>query len=361
MAASCLRTVCRRTSTSWPSAFRRHFSEWAQVAGRGAAPPRSSHTVTAVGGRVAVFGGEHKPRHPFDVRVHLVDAEGSWESSTEAAPMPCPLLGHGAAAVGRRLYFFGGRFGETPDSAADTESNVLLSFDTGSGEWKLPEPETGDIPNPRSFIGMTAIGERLFVFGGCGTQGRLNDLWSYDTVSGSWKCLSAGGDSCPKPRGGSALLGFPAANGEPERLVLLYGFSGQQLSDVHVFDLEKGHWSDVSAEQSGQLPGSRSVFASAPLSSEHGHRLFLFGGELEESALGHEGAGKFAGDSFVLDVGSMAWKQLPVTSKDGPKARGWAGCAVVDGWGATEAAVLFGGLDADNVRLGDTWKLPLSG
>lgn len=36
---------------------------------------------------------------------------------------------------------------------------------------------------------MVSIGTNLYVFGGCGEQGRLNDLYKFDTLTLSWTDL----------------------------------------------------------------------------------------------------------------------------------------------------------------------------
>ena len=38
----------------------------------------------------------------------------------------------------------------------------------------------------RLSFGMYASDSRIFIHGGLGTNGKLNDLWSYDAVSNTW-------------------------------------------------------------------------------------------------------------------------------------------------------------------------------
>lgn len=327
--------------------------------------PRSSHTVTPVAGRVAVFGGEDKARHPFDAQLHLLDRDGAWETSPVPAPAPCPVLGHGAAAVETQFFVHGGRtlHAGAGDGAAvlggGCETDALLACDVATGAWRALQP-TGPRPEARSYHCMTALGDDLYVFGGCGAAGRLNDLWRYSLARNAWtRLVAAGAEGSPAARGGSSLIALPGAGGDPDRLVLLYGFCGKQLADVHVFDLAAGRWQELTDAQSGDLPGPRSVFAAAPLG---GSGVLLFGGEREESTLGHEGAGSFTADTYRLDLASVSWTRLHDGAPgDGPPARGWAGCAVLGGGsgGGEEVAVVFGGLDGSNERLGDAWALSL--
>eukprot|EP00929_Paragymnodinium_shiwhaense_P047145 TRINITY_DN23915_c0_g1_i3.p1 TRINITY_DN23915_c0_g1~~TRINITY_DN23915_c0_g1_i3.p1 ORF type:complete len:282 (+),score=27.39 TRINITY_DN23915_c0_g1_i3:245-1090(+) len=236
---------------------------------------------------------------------------------------------------------------------------VRLLWETSStflavGTALTPLTPKAEAPEPRSYHCMTSLGDSLYVFGGCGAagRGRLNDLWKYDTGTGKWSCLSPGGDDCPRGRGGSSLLSLQGTGGAPDQLVLTYGFCGEQVADVHMFDLRSGSWNDLSAEQTGDLPGPRSVFATALIP---GGRMILVGGEQEESALGHAGAGKFAGDCYLLELPSLKWVRLLTGSeKPGPLARGWSQCAYMS---KLDSVVLFGGLDHENARLGDAWML----
>ena len=204
-------------------------------------PPRSSHTVTRVGtGKVAVFGGEDKPRHAFDSQVYVFDGD-TWTIRTGAASTTIPsgttlLLGHGAASVGETLYVFGGRTGGTncaddpTGSICETETATLLAVDTSAAAGEFAGWQTLQVPGgpeARSFHAMASLEDRIYVFGGCGTGGRLNDLWCLDTgkeAGPSWQCLSLGGSvdgMYPSPRGGAGLIAVPEGDGA-HRLILLY-------------------------------------------------------------------------------------------------------------------------------------------
>ena len=63
--------------------------------------------------------------------------------------------------------------------------NDLYSFDTRTGRWTRLDPK-GTLPEPRSFHAMVAISSNLYVFGGCGKGGRLNDLHMFDTEAKEW-------------------------------------------------------------------------------------------------------------------------------------------------------------------------------
>lgn len=99
------------------------------------------------------------------------------------------------------------------------------------------------------------------------------------------------------------------------------------------------------------------------------HTVFLFGGESVPSDDGHEGAGEFTNDAYILDTRTTTWTQIDSGSSVGsggsggnddgrPTPRGWSGAATVSVEGGEEVLVV-GGLDRNNARLGDAWSYRL--
>jgi N-acetylneuraminic acid mutarotase len=79
------------------------------------------------------------------------------------------------------MYVFGGRNGV--DMTAGSMDD-LHAFDSATATWQLVAPAPGSaVPPARSYHTMTAAGGKLYVFGGCGASGRLNDLWRW-----VWRC-----------------------------------------------------------------------------------------------------------------------------------------------------------------------------
>ena len=61
--------------------------------------------------------------------------------------------------------------------------NDLWSLDPATEAWARVEAQAGAPPSPRSFHSATAIGDKLYVFGGCGEAGRLSDLHEFCTTT----------------------------------------------------------------------------------------------------------------------------------------------------------------------------------
>ena len=67
-------------------------------------------------------------------------------------------------------------------------TNKLYTLDLTLHRWSQVAG-TGTLPAPRSFHAMVAVKGKLYVFGSCGTAGRLSDLHSFDCEGGSWERL----------------------------------------------------------------------------------------------------------------------------------------------------------------------------
>lgn len=310
--------------------------KWIKLDQKGTGPgARSSHAITIVGQKAYAFGGELKPRVPVDSNLYVFDLNDlTWSVVNATGDIPPPRVGVTMASIGETIYVFGGR------DSTHKELNELYSFNTCTNKWTiLSSGDTG--PAHRSYHSITADDRRVYIFGGCGNAGRLNDLWAYDVVDQVWLKFPVPGENC-KGRGGPGLA---VSQG---KIWVVYGFSGVELDDVHFFDPNNEKW--VQVETSGEKPTARSVFSTVGI----GKFIFIYGGEVDPSDLGHLGAGKFSGELFVLDTDSLVWKLLEdgSNSADHPGPRGW--CAFAAGQrDGKEGLLVYGGNSNSNDRLGD--------
>uniref|UniRef100_A0A0V0HMV7 Putative ovule protein n=1 Tax=Solanum chacoense TaxID=4108 RepID=A0A0V0HMV7_SOLCH len=137
---------------------------WERVAVHGGGGPgkKWGHTCSAVlGGRLLyVFGGFGDDNRHTN-KVHVFDTVNRiWSEPATKGALPSPRDSHSCTAVGDNLFVFGGTNG--------THSlNDLYILDTSSNTWIAPSLR-GDPPNPREGHSAALIGKRLFIFGGCG-------------------------------------------------------------------------------------------------------------------------------------------------------------------------------------------------
>eukprot|EP01027_Heterolobosea_sp_BB2_P016717 GEZU01023754.1.p1 GENE.GEZU01023754.1~~GEZU01023754.1.p1 ORF type:complete len:370 (-),score=67.30 GEZU01023754.1:79-1188(-) len=323
---------------------------WKRIAVQRAIRRRSSHSVAAIGSRLYVFGGEETPRVPFSNDIHYIDlsttndcddAPAEWKTITPTNTPPKPMLAHTCTPIGNSLFFFGGR------DEAKVDLATLYEFDTTNATWTDHTANmdgSTTAPMARSYHTATSLGNKLYVFGGCGGGGRFNDLYEFDTTRKIWRKMpNNNGHVQPVVRGGSTLCGIE----ETQKLYLFGGFTGRPLGDLFVYDLATEAWvqPEVKVANGASAPEPRSVHVACAL----GTNIFVFGGEKEPSARGHEGAGLYFGDSWMLDTKTNTWTQVE-NRGDVPSARGWhAGAAL-----GNDRVAVFGGFDG-NTRLDDLY------
>ena len=326
---------------------------------------RSSHGLSIVqhGTRLILHGGENIARAPVENKdatwaADLDEATGMWQwRRIVAENTPPARLAHAQTECSDCVYVFGGRAGITMDEKAMNDLWKLdASGEKGSETWSLVEPDqkSGPPPEPRSFHRMVCVGNSLYVFGGCAANGRLADLHRFDLEDNTWHNL---GTSTLRGRGGANLVKLLSGS----KLAVVAGFAGEETADGQRFDVVTSKWEDELCTESIKGMRPRSVCVSASFPSV-GHTI-IFGGEVDPSDRGHEGAGGFENDVVVLkeDSGDYLETIKAGVSDAWPECRGWSDGASVDAKG-TGHLYIFGGLSGDDLnprRLDDLWRLDI--
>eukprot|EP00545_Synedropsis_sp_CCMP1620_P012200 CAMPEP_0119009630 /NCGR_PEP_ID=MMETSP1176-20130426/4499_1 /TAXON_ID=265551 /ORGANISM="Synedropsis recta cf, Strain CCMP1620" /LENGTH=363 /DNA_ID=CAMNT_0006962179 /DNA_START=45 /DNA_END=1136 /DNA_ORIENTATION=+ len=324
---------------------------------------RSSHGISMVRGgtRLVLYGGEHVARTPL---VLAYEQQALWMANLDAdnntwqwkccipeatqKSMPPPRVAHTQVAVNDKdVYVFGGRAGITMD---EQPMNDLWKLDTETVEWTLIEASGGSAPSPRSFHRMAATvaddhgTSSLYIFGGCSADGRLADLYQFDLTTNTWHDLGA--SPLLRGRGGANLLVLSS-----QTLAVVAGFAGEETNDGQLFDVNTKQWQDkmIDVQEDGLRP--RSVCVAGSFKSV----AVLFGGEVDPSERGHEGAGGFENDVVLLDGTTGEYLETVRPKGVSPEARGWS-----DGTVFGNSLYIFGGLAGDDTsprRLNDLWRL----
>lgn len=113
------------------------------------------------------------------------------------------------------------------------------------------------------------------------------------------------------------------------------------------------------------FPGPRSVHGFVPFASKTMNPdaiALLYHGEKTPSSQGHEGAGTFWNDLWLLEYGDKQyrWKKVEVEQKDeNPEGRGWFPSASYMNEEGETKVVLFGGLLKSNARSDELWVLSI--
>jgi len=263
--------------------------------------PVACAVSVAIGRRILMFGGSTGEGPSNALRVlHSDKIKWADIAKTEAGPTPPPLFAAASALVGTRLFVYGGELRQASSGKIDpsfTPYDGLWAFDIASTEWSQLEP-TGIAPGPRSFSAAAAIGNSLYLFGGWTGERVSNSLHTLKTNSSlpQWEPAQVSPASAyVAPRLGHTLTAMG------EKLFLYGGRAADPngkaaiLSDIAIFDTSfrgGGVWS--APQTSGEGPRERWLHSSGMI----GERLVLFGG--------YDNAGESSAFAF-LDINSLRW------------------------------------------------------
>lgn len=134
--------------------------------------------------------------------------------------------------------------------------------------WREVELTTGVKPGERSGASSVIYQDALYVFGGYGGSGRLDDIFRFDFPARCWQRLDVQGIvPAGRENNGAVVHG--------SKMYLFGGYSGfTWLNDFHSFCFETHVWQAVPSGQKGQVPSTRFGYVS----SEHGDFMYISGG-----------------------------------------------------------------------------------
>ncbi|XP_010558261.1 PREDICTED: acyl-CoA-binding domain-containing protein 4 isoform X2 [Tarenaya hassleriana] len=192
---------------------------------------RGGHSITLVGSRVFVFGGEDRNRKLLN-DLHVLDLETmTWDVVETMQPPPAPRFDHAAAAYSERyLLIFGG-------CSHSIFFNDLHVLDLQTMEWSQPHVQ-GDTVTPRAGHAGTTIDDNWYIVGGGdNSNGCLETLvlnmsklvWSISANVGARHPLASEGLSVCS----ASILG-------EKILVAFGGYNGKYNNDIFVMRLKPG-------------------------------------------------------------------------------------------------------------------------
>nr|XP_025617114.1 tip elongation aberrant protein 1 isoform X1 [Arachis hypogaea] len=243
---------------------------WSQPAIKGTPPtPRDSHTCTAIGDNLYVFGGTDGMNPLKD--LHILDtSSNTWISPTIRGEGPEAREGHSAAVVGKRLFIFGG-CGKSADNNTEVYYNDLYILNTETFVWKCAQT-SGTPPSPRDSHTCSSWKNKIIVLGGeDGHDYYLSDVHILDTDTLIWRELSTSGQLLP-PRAGHSTVAFG------KNLFVFGGFTDAQnlYNDLYMLDIDTGIWTNVATTTNG--PSARFSVAGDCLDPFVGGALVFIGG-----------------------------------------------------------------------------------
>ena len=206
-----------------------------------------------------------KTAEPLSVEVKLnADVTGNDGLLSGIAAIPTAAYGIGTAAVGTKVYLFGGRIG-TDSKSYDSYSSTICVFDTETG---TVETLSTALPNRAEGIAAAAVGTKIYLFGGfyySSSSGKVDSsvIRVFDTETGTVETLST---ALPK---GAYNMGVAAVG---TKIYLFGGYNtySTYLTTICVFNTETGTIETLSTA----LPNRAEGIAAAAV----GTKIYLFGG-----------------------------------------------------------------------------------
>ncbi|KAM0961082.1 hypothetical protein ACFX2I_020401 [Malus domestica] len=219
----------------------------------------------------------------------------SWRKFTVGGAVEPSRCNFGACAVGNRLVLFGGE-GVDMQPMNDT---FVLNLDAANPEWcrvRVKSSPPGRWGHTLSWLN----GSWLVVFGGCGREGLLNDVFvlDLDAKQPTWKEVFGGTPPPPRSWHSSCTL-------EGSKLVVSGGCTdaGVLLSDTYLLDLatDNPRWREIPTSWAppSRLGHSLSVYGRS--------KILMFGGLANSGHLRLR-----SGETYTIDLEdeNPQWRQL---------------------------------------------------
>nr|AML79138.1 putative LOV domain-containing protein [Centella asiatica] len=218
-----------------------------------------------------------------------------WKKFTVGGAVEPSRCNFSACAAGNRLVLFGGE-GANMQPMDDT---FVLNLDAAYPEWHRVIVKSS--PPGRWGHTLTSLnGSSLVVFGGCGSEGLLNDVFvlDLDAKQPTWTEVSGGTPPTPRSWHSSCTI-------EGSKLVISGGCTGAGvlLSDTYLLDLatDKPKWKEIptSLEPPSRLGHSLSVYGRT--------KILMFGGLAKSGHLQLR-----SGEAYNIDLEDEKpqWRQL---------------------------------------------------
>lgn len=235
--------------------------------------------------------------------------------------IPGPRSGSASVVCGNKLYLFGGYGG-------NGRLDDFFEFDFDSKLWRRVEYD-GPSPGVRENNGVVEYNGMLYLFGGYNGQCWLNDFHEFNLEKRTWRLIEPESTHVPASR-----FGYVSAV-HKDYFVLFGGYDGSQwLNDQHRFDFRTRKWERVMAK--GDIPSIR----SCPSWCKEGDNVYVLGG--------YDGVTRM-NDFYACDLNTFVWTQIPPRGEV-PSPRYFHSCAVHRG-----CLYIFGGYDGTQ-RLNDMYQ-----
>ena len=257
---------------------------------------------------------------PASARPRNSQFSRCWRQVNCTGQIPGPRSGAASVIVSNRMFMFGGYGG-----SGRLDDFYEFNFDTKV--WQRAE-YTGPSPGVRENNGVVEYKGCLYLFGGYNGSQWLNDFHEFNLDTSVWRMVEPNG---PAP---ASRFGYVSVV-QGSCFVLFGGYDGTTwLNDMHEFNFESMAWAPVSA--TGQIPSIR----SCPSWCKEADSVFVFGG--------YDGVQRM-NDFFECNLATYTWRQIPCAGTV-PSPRYFHACAMY-----SNCMYTFGGYNGTE-RLNDMYE-----
>lgn len=211
---------------------------------------RGGHSVTLVGSRLIIFGGEDRSRKLLN-DVHVLDLETmTWDAVEATQTPPAPRYDHSSALhANRYLIVFGG-------CSHSIFFNDLHVLDLLTNEWSQPEIQ-GDLVTARAGHAGITIDENWYIVGGGDNNNGCQETIVLNMTKLAWSILTSVKGRDPLASEGLSVCSA-IIEGE-HHLIAFGGYNGKYNNEVFVMRLKPR---DISRPKIFQSPAAAAAAAS---------------------------------------------------------------------------------------------------
>ena len=152
---------------------------------------------------------------------------------------------YGFAQIEPYVYFHSGY--STTHPAGNFISRINMSEEPLKAEIISP---TFDMPSGRSYHSLTAIGNKLYMFGGHDGEKALDELWAFDSDQEAWEYIEIYGIQ-PSRRWGHAATSHGTN-------LLIWGGKDNNLmyNDMFMYNVLSNEWTELAVESKLSPPAA---------------------------------------------------------------------------------------------------------
>lgn len=301
-----------------------HHKHWSKLATRGIGPSeRSRPAVAAVGRKIYVFGGGfdefQSQEFEFYNDLYVLDTRSKrWQQLSPEGELPAAraFTGHAALNRGRGFVVFGG--GTFTSDQSVTSYGDLWLYSTREQRWSSLSTEPAG-PGKRFDPKLWTSGDHIYVFGGLTEDFEVtNDLWRFDLRTRAWTKLIDNGDPNAPPARGVARGPDQAYQGK----LYFYGGEGgpdtafQIFDDTWAYDIRASAWQNHTPPTECQLDPARNHNSVTRI----GKTLYAYGGDIPggPQTCGAPFPQNPSNELWKLDTRTTCWQRVESPCGDAP-------------------------------------------